>query len=215
MKKGRKNRKGRGSRRTGKKTYSIIVDGETEVWYFQMMKAHEELPKVDVKPELPNKKKLADQFESVKANCKSGYDKVIWLVDFDTIIKEEKEKRKEGKSIIQEFKNYYRQLQEYENVEVFINTPCLEFWHLLHFRQTGKYYSKCENAEKDLRKNHLNDYEKSEKYYKKKNNDIYLKLKPNQKTARNNAKLLGDFDFQELESAKAEIYKIFDLLEIH
>jgi hypothetical protein len=28
---------------SGKKVYSIIVDGKTEVWYFQMMKRHEDL----------------------------------------------------------------------------------------------------------------------------------------------------------------------------
>ena len=75
----------------GKKVYSIIVDGETEVWYFQMMKRHEKLlNRVDIKPELPKKKRFSEQFKLIKENAKI-YDEVIWLIDFDTIIKEEQE----------------------------------------------------------------------------------------------------------------------------
>ncbi len=58
------------------------------------------------------------------------------------------------------------------------------------------------------------DYKKSEKYYKKKNNDIYIKLKSLQNNARKNARLVGGFEFDEPETAKAEIYKILDLLKI-
>lgn len=206
-----RNRNNRKKRGTGKKAYSIIVDGETEVWYFQLLRAHERLEGVDIKPELPKKKKLKEQYEYVIANVRSGYDKVIWLLDFDTIIKEEQERP--GK-VLQEFEHYYHKLNQYEQVEVLVNTPCLEFWHLLHFKQTGKYYSKCDNAKKDLKNNHLNDYKKSQEYYKKKNNDLYLQLKPNQVDARKHAKLLGDFDFEEPESAKAEIYKVLDWLGI-
>jgi hypothetical protein len=58
----------------------------------------------------------------------------------------------------------------------------------------------------------LEDYEKSERYYKKRNNDIYLKLQDLKPFAIANAKKLGDFDFGNPETAKSEIYKIFDLI---
>ncbi len=88
----RKNRKQKDS---GKKIYSIIVDGETEVWYFQMMKRYEKLlSKVKIQPELSKKKSLKGQYETVAENIEKGYDKVIWVLDFDTIVKESRDVRK-------------------------------------------------------------------------------------------------------------------------
>lgn len=124
-----------------------------------------------------------------------------------------KETKQGQASKIEEFREYCVQLKACENVSVLVNTPCLEFWYLLHFKETGKYYAKCEDAEKVLKKSHLKDYEKTQKYYKKKNNDIYKKLKPQQIEAKKNAKKLGDFDFKNPESAKAEIYKVFDIIK--
>jgi len=60
----------------------------------------------------------------------------------------------------------------------------------------------------------LKDYEKSEKYFKKRDNDIYQKLKENQITAKENAALLGEFDFNNHNKALSEIYKLFEFLEI-
>ena len=56
------------------------------------------------------------------------------------------------------------------------------------------------------------DYEKSEKYYKKASKDIYQKLKPQQSLAKERAKQLGIFDFENPSAAKAEIWRILDLL---
>ncbi len=49
----------------GKSKFAIVVDGETEFWYLQMLKRNERLIKVDIKPEIPQKKKLADQYSKV------------------------------------------------------------------------------------------------------------------------------------------------------
>ncbi len=58
----------RRKKRRGKKSYSIIVKGQTEVWYLQLMKQYEKLPRIDIKPELPKNKKLKELFELVKNN---------------------------------------------------------------------------------------------------------------------------------------------------
>ena len=58
----------------------------------------------------------------------------------------------------------------------------------------------------------LKDYEKSEKYYKNPRQDIYQKVKQFQKDAISNAGKLGSFNFDNPETAKAEIYKLFQLL---
>jgi hypothetical protein len=206
----RNNPKRKGS---GKKKYTILVDGETEIWYFQMMKQHETLP-VDIKPDLPAKKKLKDQYEEVLEYARHS-DKVIWMLDFDTLIKEESETKAKGKSKIQEFKGYVSKLKKFDNVVVLVNTPCLEYWYLLHFTETGKYFTNCESVVKELKKQDcLNDYKKTEKYYKKKDNDIYKRLKEFQKDAILRAERLGSFDFENTKTAKAEIYKVFELFDL-
>jgi len=63
------------------------------------------------------------------------------------------------------------------NVNVIVNNPCLEYWFLLHFDPSGKTYRNCDEVTVKL-KRHLRDYEKSERYFKKKDNDIYIRLKP-------------------------------------
>jgi len=113
----------------GKKVYSLVVDGETEKWYFQLKKNHEELPTIDIRPDLPVKKKLREQFEYVKEQANHA-DQVIWLVDFDTILKENRERKQGEKSKIKEFQEYKSELEKHENINVFVNTPCLEFWFL-------------------------------------------------------------------------------------
>ncbi len=206
-------RKKKHRNRIEKKIYAIIVDGETEVWYFQMMKRHEPLLNIDIRPELPKKKKLGDQYNSVMENKNLGYDKVIWLLDMDTILKEDKQTKKGQQSKLQELKKYIKRLKKYPQVEVLVNVPCLEFWHLLHFKETSKYYSQCESATKELKK-YLPTYEKTQRYYKQVNNDIYLRLKPLQVTANNNAKKLGRFDFEHPQSAKAEMNSVLEILGI-
>lgn len=200
--------------RKSKKIYSIIVDGKTEKWYLQLMKEHENLKNIDIKPDLPKKKKLSELEELITENAKH-YDRVIWIVDFDTIIKEEKEIKKGRKSKIQEFKEILHKLKKIKNVKILINTPCLEYWYLLHFKDTSKYYSKCESVSKEFKGTILEDYKKTEKYYKKTNNNIYQKLYPLKNPAILRAKKLGNFNLSKYESAKAEIYKVFNILELN
>lgn len=196
---------------SGKKVYSIIVDGETEVWYLQLMKRYRSLTNLNIEPELPKRKKLVDLFELVKANAKI-YTKVIWIIDFDAVVKENNEVRRGEKSVFKTLEDYIVKLKKLGNVEVLINTPCLEFWYLLHFKETGKYYASSDKICKLFKGTILEDYEKSERYYKKRNNDIYLKLQGLQPVAIANAEKLGDFDFGNPETAISEIYKIFNLI---
>ena len=193
-------------KRRVKKSYSIIVDGQTEVWYLQLMKRYEKLPRIDIKPELPKKKKLSELFELVKNNTQI-YDKVICLLDFDVILRYNQ---------VEEFKKYVKQLKGNSRAIILINNPCLEFWFLLHFKRIGKSFSKCEDIINKLKRNkELKYYEKTEKYYKFAKYDIYKKLKPLQKSAIENAKKLGNLDFDNIESAKAEIYRMLDVLRIN
>lgn len=199
-------RKGR-----GKKVYSIVVDGKTEAWYLQMLKKNERLQSIKIKPDLPKKKRFSELFDYVSEQAKY-YDKVIWIIDLDTIVAEAKQK-KDLKETMQKVAQDISQLEE-NGVIVIVNNPCLEEWLLLHFDDSAKYYHRCEDAERVLRhKDYLVNYQKTEHYYKS-SNDIYSKLKDRLHNAILRGKKLGNFDENQAEKAIAEMYKLFDFLNI-
>jgi hypothetical protein len=194
-------RSNRRIKRKAKKSYLLIVDGKTEIWYLQLMKKNENLKEVRIKPELPKNKKLEELYKMVEEGVKN-FDKVIWILDLDVILKNNQ---------VEIFKKYVNILQKNEKVIIFVNNPCMEFWYLLHYKDTNKFFRDCSEIIKYLKK-YLKNYDKSEKYYKNRRQDIYAKLKPYQEKAIKNAKKLGSFDFENIESVKAEIYKIFNIL---
>lgn len=193
-----------------KPTFVILGDGECEFWYFQMLKRNERSLQIHIKPELPQKKKLKEQYEKV-LEYSSIYSKVFWIVDYDVIVTESRASQKGKKNTIQEFKEYHSNLvKDFKNVIVIINNPCLEFWILLHFEKTGKYYDSCDSAAKQLLK-HITDYEKTEKYYTNKSKDIYLKLKSRMHEAINNSKSLGNFDVNSPYTAMSQMHLLFEI----
>lgn len=207
-------RKNRAIPLKSKPTFAVVVDGETEFWYFQMLVRNEkDKLNVHVKPELPSKKALAEQFKLVK-KLVEDYTKTFWIIDLDVILKETREAKKGSKTKIQEFTEYIKCIdKEYENrVAIIVNNPCLEFWLLLHFEATSKYFNTCEGAEKQLKK-YLKDYEKTHKYYTKQDNDIYLRLKPNLADALKNAKALKLFDIENPNKGMSEMQLFFEANE--
>ncbi|SFF02638.1 RloB-like protein [Chitinophaga sp. CF118] len=189
----------------GRKTFAIIVDGETELWYLQMLRRHEALPGISIQPELPKKKTLAEQFETVKSNAKI-YDHSIWVIDLDVVIAE---------NTVDELKTYLEEVKENKKINILINTPCLEFWFLMHVKDTGKYYPLCAPVGNELTKSDpLKDYAKTERYFVRTNPDIYKRLRPYLKTGIANAIKRGDFDIEDPQKAKSEMYKLFEILGI-
>lgn len=197
--------------------YPIVVDGETEKWYFEMLKRNEPSLRIEIKPELSNKKSLKDQYELVRDLLDKEYSKVFWIIDLDVIIKETKECKKGKLTPIECLASYIDKLDKYNNNNrkkntnkaiLIINNPCLEFWILLHYSETTKYFGSCETVTKELKK-YLKDYEKKKDYYRKQNNDIYIKLKDNLKQAINNSKSIGGFNKNLADKSFSEMYKFF------
>lgn len=172
----------------GLDTFAFVVDGETEVWYLQMLKRNERELSINIEPKLPSKKSLDQQFEMVMGLAED-YTKVFWIVDYDVISKETREAKKGGETSERLFIRLKDKTEKNEKITVIVNNPCIEFWFLLHFEKTSKFFPDCNSAEKQLKK-HLKDYEKTRKYYTKQDNDIYLKLKDKIKTAQENSKAL-------------------------
>lgn len=190
-------------------SFALVVDGETEIWYLQMLKRNERDIRVSIKPEIPNKKSVEEQYNLVCDLSNKEFTKVFWIIDLDTVIKEENEAPKGKKSPLKIFDEYRIHLSKnYPNVVVIVNNPCIEFWFLLHFEKTSKYFNTCSGAETQLKK-HLKDYEKTQKFFTKQNDDIYLKLKPNLKTGISNSIALGNFDNENPKQAMCEMELIF------
>ena len=202
----------RGRNKLTKQAFAVVVDGQTEYWYLQMIKQNEPNILFDITPKILQKKNIDQQYELVTTLSEEEYDKVFWIVDLDVLLKEEREK-KNSTSSLQQFLNYWCKLSKQEKIVVIVNNPCLEYWFLLHFQMTNKVFTSCADAEKQVSQ-HLKGYEKTEKFFKKNNNDIYKQLKPHLKTAISNATTLGNFDTQEYKRAMCEMPLLLELVYV-
>ena len=201
----------RGEKRQTQQAFAVVVDGETEYWYLQMLKHNEPNIPFKIKPQILQKKNIKQQYELVTDLSEEEYDKVFWIVDLDVLLKEEREKRN-STSPLQQFLNYYKSLSKQKKIVVIVNNPCLEYWFLLHFQKTNKVFTDCTDAEKQVSQ-HLEGYEKTEKFFKK-DNDIYKQLKPYLQTARKNATALGSFDTHNHSKAMCEMPLLFQELKL-
>lgn len=196
-----------------RKTVVCVVDGDTEGWYLNMLKRNEPALKISIKPELPQKKAIWEQFARVKELSKD-YSQVFWIVDMDTVIRESRQHSGRGKSPRHVLNECLRKLPK--NVVFIANTPCLEFWFLLHAVRTTRYYDSCESVIKEMQKHSLfSGYEKTKRYFTAEKNDIYLRLKPFLSQAIDNARITERFDLEQLERGHSEMHKLFDFLGIH
>lgn len=159
---------------------------------------------------MPAKKSLREQFEAVKQNAQV-YDFSVWIVDLDVIILEKQ---------VHTFNAYQHEIAENnllrERVHVFVNSPSLEFWFLQHVKDTGKYYAECTAVIAELKKYHpLKNYAKSEKYFIRTTPNIYDRLRPHLEHAIAAARKRGCYDPENPRRGVAELYKLFELLEIN
>jgi len=122
-----------------KQRVAFVVDGNCESWYIQMLKRNERSISVNLEPKIPQKKKLSEQYKMV-LDLSLDYDNVFWIIDFDVINSETRSKKKGIKTPLQEFNEYFDQIEnDYKHIKIIINNPCLEYWFLLHFESTSKY----------------------------------------------------------------------------
>jgi hypothetical protein len=192
--------------------YAFVVDGECEQWYIAMLKQYEGL-KSRTEPKLACQRSIEKQYQDV-CEFASNYEKVFWIIDLDVVIKETRESTR-GETEIQKLKKCRDEARkQFENVVTIINTPCLEFWFLLHASFTDKYYDSYKEIKKDIKKvKGLESYEKTEKYYKKKDNDIYKRLKPYLSVAINNAKKFHEIDFNNYKIGLSQMNRLFEEIE--
>lgn len=194
---------------------ALVLEGDTERWYFQLLQQHEKSLSLHLKPEIPQKKKLADQYEKVDELANQGYDFVFWIVDFDEILKQTREASGKYKTPLVRFNEYKAMLKsKYPHVFVIVNAPCLEFWIYLHFVCTSRFFTDCNSVIQEMKKM-MPGYEKTEKFYRKKGNDIYAKLKEKQHVAIKNAILTSGFDNENPYRGVSEMNILFQKLGLY
>lgn len=210
--------------RSSEKSITVIIDGKDEKWYLETIKEHYPnmaMKKATIKPDLPQKKNVEELFSLAQQKLSMESSQVVLILDMDSIIKDNYE--------YERFKVYYekylkssqdalspREKSKYgwmSKLVLIVNTPCLEFWYLLHFSKTTKFFPDFSTMEATLKKQPgLASYDKSEGYYKKSPN-IYERLGGEKgiRTARSNA---VPFDLNESKSKGfSEMNKFFELFE--
>lgn len=208
-------------KRVAKKTIAVIVDGQDEKWYIQKAKEHypcEAIKHASIQPEMAEKKKVQDLFDTAHERIDAGFDHVILMVDMDDPLNKPAE--------FERFKVLYEQYRRakcnnitpanrwMKNLIVIVNSPCLEYWYLLHFGKTTKFYDDYASLRNDLRRiPDMSRYEKSEDYYLR-SPDIYQKLDGTSnrlQAARNNA---FPFSLAECrEKGCSEMNQLFDFFD--
>ena len=194
---------------------AVIADGQTEKWYLDSVKAHyhpDKLRSIRIEPQLPQKKQIRELMALAKDKVTEGYPQVVLIIDFDEILSNNEEFT-DFKHLHQEFHNLGH-ADWMNKLILIVNNPCLEYWYLLHFNRTSKFYGRYSEMEADLQKC-LPHYNKSEKYYCG-TPDIYARLGGNDglTKARNNAKLFLPFDIQTCrERGVSEMSKLFDYFD--
>lgn len=206
----------------GHSAIAIIVDGQDEKWYVNKVKNHypcDALKQIRVRPELPERKKVQELFDFAKSKLEKEYTFVVLIIDLDEPLKDTKEFNK--------FKELYtkyiaaknntlvgRQKTNYGwmgKLLLIVNNPCLEYWYLLHYCKTTKFFSDFATLCPVLRKiPDLAQYEKCEKYYNNHPN-IYLRLNNRLDNARNNA---NPFDLKNCTiQGCSEMNRMFDYFD--
>ena len=192
-------------------TIAVIADGQTEQWYLECVKKHYRggsLRGVNIAPKLPQKKQIDELVSLAKEKVTEGYKKVVLIIDFDEILSNDDE--------FERFKILVNTTDVWmKNVIVVVNNPCLEYWYLLHFEKTNRFYSGFNNEMKKALQKYLPNYDKGKKYYCD-IPDIYTRLGGNEglSAAKDNVKSLPTFDIHTCKDrGVSEMSKIFDYFD--
>jgi len=181
---------------------AVVGDGVTEKIYFEQLKELERIKDVVIKPELPNKSSKGGSYKkaiyTAKSLAEEGYDHVYCLIDFDTVLSENK-----LVDFTQELKSIKR-----DEITVYINNPCFETWVLGHYEKTGKAFADCDTVGKAITK-HLKGYCKNQEYLRKMN--LYKTLRSHLETnAIPNATFLENNREEKSNNyPRAEVFKFF------
>ena len=113
---------------------AVIADGKTEKWYLEKVKIHypcEVLKTIRIEPQLPQKKQIDELVQIAKEKAEEGYKRVVLIIDLDAVLLDNAEFER-FKAFMNRYDNALEENPWMNKLEVIVNNPCLEYWHLLH-----------------------------------------------------------------------------------
>lgn len=174
----------------------IIGEGLTEKYYFQHLKKLKNYNCV-IRPRFFSGKNSIYYLEKRTRELLLADVTVICAFDADVSQRNKEEKEKLAK-FVNDFKDN-------ENVIICDSLPSIEFWFLLHFKQTNRHFSNYNAIRDELRK-YIPDYDKTEKYLMQ---DKWVKtLISKQDIAKKHGKSLKSGN-----GSYSNIYKAIEILE--
>lgn len=178
---------------------TVIGEGYTEQYYFKHLKDLKNYH-FRIKPNFFGVTSI-DEFERKIRKVLSEYEIAICVFDTDIASRDEVEKKKLNSLI----KKYAKS----KDVIFCDSLPSIEYWFLLHYINTNRYYSDSKSIIAELNKSgRLESFEKKQNYLQKP--DWVLKLLEDNKLndARERAKSFGT-----VGESYSNIYKAFEELE--
>lgn len=178
-----------------KESIYIIGEGHTEKYYFQHLKNLQSYQCI-VRPRLFQKNSI-HYIETATEKLLLGDVIVICVFDADVSSRNKQEGIK-----LKRFKSKYR---DNKNVIICDSLPSIEFWFLLHFKKTNRYFNGYSEIKKELRK-YISDYDKTEKYLKQ-NKWVKVLIRKQTEAVKNARETKSTCD------SYSNIYKAMDVLE--
>ncbi|MDE6538192.1 MAG: RloB family protein [Muribaculaceae bacterium] len=198
-----------------RESIAVIIDGKDEKWYIEQLRefySKEKITKIKISPELPEKKSVCDLFEMAERLAGQSYSHIFLIIDLDNILKDAVETRKfQEKYTAYNKKDKSKKNKWMNKMTIIVNSPCLEYWYLLHFKQTNRFYPDYDVLKPDLRKSNaiLAHYDKSKAFYYQEPG-LFRKLAPYLSTAEANAK---EFNLEYMtQKGFSEMFKLFKFL---
>ena len=190
---------------------AIIVDGETEKIYFRQMSKDERCRLKPVKKDGD----VESQMSQVDSLLNQGYPAVYWLIDYDDIARDNRECPDINRKQLTKLKAAIGKYTGEHRVKILFNSPCLEYWLLLHHAPDNRRaYEQYEGELETALQKPMPGYAKTKKYYEAAPG-IYRKLRPQLPTAVAAARSLHGFDPQAGRcSPVADVWQIITDLHI-
>ncbi|MDR3185144.1 MAG: RloB family protein [Prevotellaceae bacterium] len=179
----------------------IVGEGITEQYYFTHVKRlfgfH-----CTLKPRFFDKKNtsIAGMKKKIEELLRDDIT-VICVFDADVPTRDESEKKK-----LEQLQNKYR---NNKNLLFCDSFPSIEYWFLLHYKNTNRHFNDAKAAEVALKK-HINDYEKTTQFLEKEKwvCDLCAEDKLNKAIERAKSYKPGHGSYSNL-------HKVFDLLTLN
>lgn len=188
-----------------RKSVLVVCPGKTEQGYIKSVKDDRYRGMhIDLVPKLGKADKFSAGFDFIKGEYSRGEPNriCIYVNDMDSIVAQDRKKQYE------EAKHKALKASRGE-LKVIESMPCIEFWFLLHFYYTSKYYPTFESLKQEIKKS-IPSYDKTEVWAQK----IYSILKDNTDAAIcNSKKSMAQKLCNEGDCSYTNMHELFETLD--